>query len=216
MIRTVDILAPPAVEPVTLAEAKLHCRVEIDDDDDLITGLISSARTVCEAMTNRAFITQTLSLSLDSFPAGGGYFNRAIRQNPGLGNYLPTNGGRIILPRGPVQSVSSVVYLDTLGHVQTVSPSTYRLIPSQLKPGHLINATNQIWPITFPTESSVTITSVHGYGDTGAAVPAGIKSAMKLLISHWYNNRDAVAEGSFAAVPMTVDALLAPFDTGSY
>ena len=40
-------------EPVTLAEAKLHLRVEHSDEDAYIGGLISAAREYAESFTNR-------------------------------------------------------------------------------------------------------------------------------------------------------------------
>jgi len=66
---SLTIVTPPAEEPVTLTEAKNHLRVDLSDDDSLISALIVAAREHAEAITRRAFITQTLKLSLDAFPA---------------------------------------------------------------------------------------------------------------------------------------------------
>ena len=65
------LLTPPAVEPVTLAEAKAYLRVEHDDDDDVIAALIAAARSHVEAQTRRALITQTWQLRRDSWPGDG-------------------------------------------------------------------------------------------------------------------------------------------------
>lgn len=215
-MRLVDIAIPPAVEPVTLAEAKHHANIDIDIDDSLVSGLIVAARQMVEAMLDRALITQTIDLTLDSFPFGGGYFNRAIRQNPGLSNFLPTQSGRITLPRPPVQSVEWVKYLDTTGTLQTVPTQVYRVLKPSLQPGQLITATNAIWPVVYPAEGSVMVRVVCGYGDDASAVPESIKVAIRMLVSHLYNNRDAAAAGTLAEVPFAVEALLAPFQPGSY
>src|SRR3974377_971688 len=88
-----DLITPPAVEPVTLAEAKQHARVEYPDDDALITGMIVAARRMAETRLRSALITQTWNLYLDSFPSAGGYYNRAIREIwPSLGG-LPSGLG---------------------------------------------------------------------------------------------------------------------------
>ncbi|WFF40400.1 hypothetical protein EVC62_02170 [Salinicola endophyticus] len=58
MIRS-RLIAPPAAEPVSLAEAKAQARIEHDDDDDLVQRLIASARSSAEQRTGRALITQT-------------------------------------------------------------------------------------------------------------------------------------------------------------
>lgn len=55
------------------------------------------------------------------------------------------------------------------------------------------------------------ITFTAGYG-APADVPAAIRQAMLLLIAHWYEHREAVSLGaSPSALPMAVDALLAPY-----
>ena len=46
----------PVVEPVTLAEAKLYCRVTTNADDALIETMITQAREAIEAATNLSLI----------------------------------------------------------------------------------------------------------------------------------------------------------------
>jgi hypothetical protein len=58
----------PTAEPVTLEEAKNFLRVSIDDDDALISIIITAAREACEAFTNRSFCFKGYRQSLDSFP----------------------------------------------------------------------------------------------------------------------------------------------------
>lgn len=65
----VKVVTAPAVEPITLTEAKLHCKVDLTTDDDLITPLIVAAREEIERRTWRALITQTLELVLSAWPS---------------------------------------------------------------------------------------------------------------------------------------------------
>jgi uncharacterized phiE125 gp8 family phage protein len=58
------LITPPQNEVVTLAQAKNHLRVDIEDDDDLISSLIVVARQRAEEYTRRAFITQTWEWTL--------------------------------------------------------------------------------------------------------------------------------------------------------
>lgn len=68
----VKVIIPPAVEPVSLAEVKLHARVDNDLEDDLIASFIGAARRHGESLTHRSFVPQTLELTLDAFPQGAG------------------------------------------------------------------------------------------------------------------------------------------------
>ena len=88
-----------SVQPVTLAEAKLHLRVDVADDDALITALITAARQRAEFITHRTLITTTWELSQDAFGC-------ALR---------------LQYPR--VIAVSALTYLDSAGVLQTLAPS---------------------------------------------------------------------------------------------
>ena len=63
---TVILVSGPAVEPLSLAEAKSWIKVDASDEDALIQSLIVSARLAVEAATNRLLITQQWRLVIDA------------------------------------------------------------------------------------------------------------------------------------------------------
>lgn len=188
---TLSLVTGPTVEPVSLAAAKLHLRVDADDDNGLIQALIMAARQHVESYTRRQLITQTWDYQIDAFPCG-----------------------EIVVPLAPVSSVTSITYLDTTGATQTWSSSNYRTdLPSgpwaqraRIEPAYGVS-----YPSTYGVMNAVTVRCVSGYGSTAASVPAPLVAAMKLLIKHWYDLREPVVVGSVTSVPMSVDALLWPF-----
>jgi len=176
---------PPASEPVTLTEAKLHCRVEVNTDDTLITALITAAREYCEGFQRRAYITQTWELWLDRWP----------------------RKGYIMIPRPPLISVDSIYYYD----VDDVDVEfTDYFWDTKNEPGWVILTYGSSWPTeTLRPANGLCITFKAGYGNA-AAVPQKIKQAILLLVGHWYENREAVAiTGAVPKdIPKSVDALL--------
>jgi len=92
-----QLVTPPAEEPVSLAEAKQHLRVDGGDDDLLIGSLITAARQAAETKTGRQLITARWKLVLDAFPCHA-----------------------ILLSKCPVQSVVNIQYLDMNGMSQTL------------------------------------------------------------------------------------------------
>jgi len=216
----------PAVEPVTLAQAKAHMRVDIADDDALITNLITAARADAENVCRRAFVTQKWDLYLDSFPKYT-YFGVVpgyvpVDQLPSgwlsMRNYaVRFRGGKIDLPFPTLQSVDAVKYTDLTGTVQTLDPSQY-VVDAISEPGALTPAPDTYWPDTQNRTNAVQISFTAGYGDD-AAVPAGIKAWMLMRIGVLYKNREEVAvtqRGENVVTMSFVDHLLDPYRIAGY
>lgn len=203
----IKVYTAPSSEPVSLAEAKLHCRIDIDDDDDFISSLITAARSYCETFTRRAFVTQTLEITLDNYPDltrfrnfEGGYPTR-------LSYCYDFARSTILLPRNPIQSVSSITYLDGDGVSTVLSASNYR-VDIVSEPARVTPAYSLAWPTTQWVTNAITIRYIAGYG-AASAVPAELKAAIKLLVGHWYENRESVNIGNIVTeMPMAVESLL--------
>ncbi len=198
-----QLITPPAEEPVSLAEAKLHLRVDVTDDDALITALISAARQAAETITGRQFVTARWKLVLDGFPG-------ACLSQAGVGTFtLP--GNAILIHKCPVQSVISVQYLDMAGVLQTVAASDYT-VDTACEPARITPVFGKIWPPALPQIGSVTVTFDAGYG-AASSVPLGIKSWIKLRAGSLYAHREDLVvlnRGSVQSLPF-VDGLLDPY-----
>lgn len=181
------VAAEPTREPVSIAEARQHCRIDHTDEDDYIAGLIVAARSWCEDYCRRSFMTRTIEMKRPRF------------RSP------------MDLPRGPVQSVSSVQYQDSDDATQTLSADVYELAADPVM-ARVVLRSSQSWPTTADVEHPVTITYVSGYGDLSADVPATIRQAIKMMVGQLYEYREPIVTGtSIAHVPMAVESLLAPY-----
>lgn len=215
----------PTTEPVTLAEAKAHLRVDVADDDLLITNLITAARVHAENVCRRAFVTQKWDLYLDSFPkytyygVVPGYV--PVDQLPSgwlsMRNYsVRFRGGKIDLPFPPLQSVDAVKYTDIAGTVQTLASTLY-IVDQISEPGCITPAPDTYWPDTQNRVNAVQISFTTGYG-LAAAVPAGLKAWILVRIAALYANREEIAVGkSIVALELPfVDRLLDPYRIAGY
>lgn len=187
------LVTAPTSDLISLAEAKLQLRIEADvtDEEDLVRGIIAAAVGRCQDVTGRQLLQATWDLTLDAFP---------------LDDVLE-------VPRPPLQSVTSVTYVDTAGTSQTWAASNYQVdapTGAMAPMGRIAPAPNVSWPSTREQLNAVTIRFVAGYA-TAAAVPAALKAGILLLIGHFYMHREAVADGRLAALPLGVQALFRPY-----
>lgn len=192
--------AAPTVEPVSLAELRQHLRIDDHDEDLLIESLGIAARQHCEMFTRRQFCTATWQLTLDGFP-------NVFREKGAPYVWEGRHGKEIWLPSPPLQSVSSITYVDTAGDTQTWAASNYD-VDTDSEPGRVTLAFGKSWPTAQAQPESVTITYVAGYG-AASDVPSNIKAAIKLWVGNLFENREPVLTGSIAAsLPMSVESLL--------
>lgn len=199
-----QLITPPAGEPVSLAEAKLHLRVDFDDDDSLIQVLISAARQAAETLTNRQLVTARWRMVLDSFPGP------SLMGVP-AGQTFTLPGHAVLLPKSPVASVVEIRYLDMAG-VWQVMPAANYTVDCACEPARITPVFGQIWPISLPQIGAVSVIFDAGYGDA-LAVPEGIKTWIKLRLGSLYVHREEVASmtrGRIDPLPF-IDGLLDPY-----
>lgn len=210
---SIQLVTPPAAEPVTLTLAKQQMKVDYTDDDALITAYITAARQYCEKVTHRAFFNQTWLRTLDNFPLWFGANGTVSPLYRDIWPFYADFWSRVTidLPKSSLVSVTSIIYTDNDGENITLDPSTY-IVDATSKPGRIVPAQNMSWPeISLYQPGSVKITYVAGsYGDGVEVnnIPQTIVMAMLLLVSHWYKNREAVGAANLKNIPLGVDALL--------
>lgn len=182
---TVRVITAPAVEPVSLVQARRWCRVDDDDtsQDLVISMLITAAREYAETLTRRAFVERTLELTLKSF------------------------AGEIELPRAPLIAVDSVKYYDIHGDLQTLSAATYE-VDTYGEPGTLRPISTASWPSVADVYNAVQIRYRAGYAEAGASgsptdlaynVPTALKVWMQARLATLYEHREQMIVGATVA-----------------
>lgn len=186
------LVMAPGGEPLTLAEVKLHLRIDANDEDSLIDSLITAARVAVEERCRIALLPQTWRESFDRFPLGAGYFQ---------------------LGRPPFIQVNSIKYIDMAGVEQTLTAGAYEIVTTGML-AQVHHAFGVNWPIARQKPSSVTVEWQAGYADS-TKVPADIKAWMKIMIGTLYENREAVIKGQTSASSFSArgfaDGLLDPY-----
>jgi len=177
------ITTQPAAEPVSTAEAKAHMRVDTSDDDTLIGDMNTAARELAESFQRRSYINTTWRWTLDGFPGH-------IPKPPGFDSQH-----NMRVPRSPLSSVSSIIYLTSTGATATLATTVYR-VDTDTEPGRISLQFGQVWPSTRQVNDAVTIAFVAGFGATSTSVPEKMRTAVKVLCSDMYERRSSQNETS--------------------
>ena len=195
MIETrLNLVTAPAATAISLAECKAHSYISTTDDDAYVTALVSAVTAVLDGpdgILGRALITQTWDMYMDSLPAE--YIN---------------------VPLPPLQSVTSIKYLDVNGDQQTLASDQYsvNIYGSQ---GQIVPAYGVSWPSGRDDTNGVVVRFVCGY----TTVPTNITLAMKMLVAHYYENRELTSMSKDSVLlPMGFNALIGSYrvrETGS-
>lgn len=201
-----SVITPPQGEPIARdgpGGMKEWLRVDFPDNDGTIDALTTAARQVVEGLFDCALLTQTLMMTTDRFPRYSSssvwqYNSDAIWQQrlpvtQLSGQWYPDRAA-IRVPRAPLQSVVSIYYTDGNGVVQLLDPSVYN-VDNTTRPARIAPAYGQIWPIVRQQMASCQMTYTCGYGGP-ADVPQTILTAIKLLVSDWYYERERPGEMS--------------------
>lgn len=184
-----SITTDPTCEPVSTTEAKEFLRYDSDAANATIDQLVKAARRLVEQWEWRALITQTITLKLDAFPSD------------------PDDV--IHLPRPPLQSVTSIKYVDSDGVTQTIDSANYD-VDTTSEPGRVKPSYGNVWPTPRVQNNAVEVIYVAGYGDDGKSVPEDTRLAIRMLVAHFWRNREAVSEYNLKEVPLGMEALLRP------
>jgi uncharacterized phiE125 gp8 family phage protein len=184
----------PAVEPVTLAEAKAHLRVDTADDDTYITGLVRAAREWVEQYLDRTLVNTQWVMRFDRFPPDGTL--------------------DIELPRPPMvasgtATAVALTFTFENGDTSTYSTASFR-VDRASTPGAVKTLYGQTWPPHLQDDNAISVTWWAGYGASGSDVPQGVKNAMLLYVHELYEKRGN------GEPPAAAKALLDAYRWGSY
>lgn len=180
--RSIRRTVAPTYDALDMNLVRQHCRIDTHDEDQLLREYAEAAADYAEHYQNRALRTSTWEAIYDGFP-----------------------GCEWELPRQPLQSVSSITYLDEDGASQTLSTDVYLVAAAS---GRVALKPSQVWPVTQDRIATVTVTYVAGY-TSAALIPASTRQAMRILTGHLFENREPIIAGqSVANVPYSVRELL--------
>jgi uncharacterized phiE125 gp8 family phage protein len=183
-----QLVEGPESEPITVAEARMHLRVDDTEEDAYIGTLVGAARRWIERTHGLSLVSQTFDGSVDAFPWDG----------------------VIKIDKYPLRSVTSITYHDEDLTTSTVLSASSYQVDTAKRPPLIALKSGSSWPTaSLRATSGVVVRFVAGYG-TAEDVPEDIRHALKLLVAQMYNFREPEVVGTVVArVQYAVDSLLA-------
>ena len=165
-----SLVTDATVEPVTLAEMKTFMKVDLTDEEDVITSLIASARKKLETWAGIGMTSKTFDYYLDEF------------------------ADVIEIPLPPLQSVDAFVYNDSSYDETAVTSTLYTTFTySGITRGEIIKKDTGAYPTSTAPKNKVRIRFTNGFGALASDVPDDLKTAIKLTVAHWFENRESQA-----------------------
>ena len=160
----------PLIRPITREEVKEHLRIDATNtsEDPFIDSLILMATEYFQSRSWRQLITATFTQYFDDFPP----------------NHFE-------LDKPPLQSITTIKYQDINNVQQTLAISVFE-VDTFSEVGRVVLADGESFPEVFDTINAVQVEYKAGFGDTRDNVPDLIKSTIKLIVAHFYENRDMV------------------------
>lgn len=182
------ITAESSNVPVSLEDARIHLRMDDLTHDDLyIESLIYAVCGWVERTYSLALLTKTVEEYHSKFP--------------------DFSTSEIWLNVGPLQSVTSVKYIDSSGTEQTWGSSEYAAKVLR-HTGFIIPKPDYSWPTDVAVRpDAVKITYTTGFGTGPDSVPHYIKLGVLAMVGRFYTNREDPANVKTALS----DALFLPF-----
>jgi len=165
------LITAPVGDVVTTAEAKAYAKVTHSAEDSLIDDLVVTAVELVQQICDRQLLSATYDLTFDAWPSSGEEFE---------------------IPFAPTTSITSIKYIDEDGAEQTLSSSVY-VTSTDVDPAQIYLAYNQSWPGLRAQRNAVTVRAVVGYANA-AAIPTAIKTAIKIAVTNWLENREGCQE----------------------
>jgi len=195
---------PPASEPVTLQEAKAHCRIDTSDDDTYISSLIALSRSIVEDRLDKTIFTTVWEARYDCFPMW-----------------------ELVLPRPPLRASNTsgtllvkVDYRDPGGTTRELRSTDGDFqVDDKTMPGRIYPNYQSTWPAVRGDENSVSVRWTAGAGSSEVQMEPVCKHAILLLVGHYYANREPAAAGwtsQTTPLPYTFETLMSHCNTGIY
>jgi uncharacterized phiE125 gp8 family phage protein len=192
-----SVVSESADTPVSVETLKLHAHIDGNAEDGLLDTYIKAATRMAERKLDRSIITKTMRLSLDSFPP-------ATRHNQQAAIYVP---------RPPLQSISSIGYVQAVDGTTTTMASSDYQVDIYSEPGRITPRWGDVWPTARDQQNAVTIQYVAGYGQA-SSVPANLQTYILSVAAYYYRVREPVNIGNITAELPLFDSLLSLEDYG--